>query len=169
MILSYGQRRGLLGTSVILHHIERTGCTIAGQPVWAAAEIEALRALYPDRDAACSALPRRTSAAIAKKAQQLGLVPPCRIWSQEDAIGLRKPYVAGVPIATLVEMFLGKSREQIWKKAHHMGYRRPRRAPKPTGMPPLDGRSRCFRRQEALFRVPAPYGLAGVAEGNGDP
>jgi hypothetical protein len=145
MILSHGQRRGLHGKSVILRHIERTGCTIAGQPVWTAAEIDVLHEFYPDRDAAYLALPRRTSAAIAKKAQQLGLVPPRRIWSQEDAIGLRKPYVAGVSIAALVEMFLGKSRKQIWKKAHHMGYRRPRRALKPTGMPLVDSiRKRAF-------------------------
>lgn len=58
---------------------------------------------------------------------------------------MRKPYVAGVPMAELLEMFPGKSRSQIWKKAFHMGYRRPRCAPKPTGMPLVDSiRKRAF-------------------------
>jgi hypothetical protein len=148
MILSYGQRRGLHGKSVILRHIERTGCTIAGQPVWTAAEIDTLRQFYPDREAACSALPGRTPAAIAKKAQQLRMVLPLRIWSDEDAVRLRTPYKAGIPIAALVEIFSGKSREQIWKKAHHMGYRRPRQAPKTTEMPLVDSiRRRAFEYQ----------------------
>lgn len=145
MILSKGQRRGLDGRSAILRHIERTGLTIAGQRVWTAAEIEVLRQCYPDREAACSALPGRTRAAIAHKAQRLGLVQPLRIWSDADALRLLTPYKAGVPIASLVEMFSGKTRMQIWHKAHHMHCRRPRRAPKPTGMPLVDSiRTRAF-------------------------
>lgn len=153
MILSYGQRRGLQDKSVILRHIERTGCTIAGQPVWMSAEIDVLYELYPDFRSAGLALPRRTRGAIAQKAQQLGLVPPRRLWREEDAIRLRKPYVTGMPIASLIELFPGRSREQIWKKAHHMGYRRPRRAPKPTGMPLVDSiRKRAFEHYLSMVR-----------------
>jgi hypothetical protein len=75
------------------------------------------------------------------------MVLPLRIWSDEDAVRLRTPYKAGIPIAAaaLVEIFSGKSREQLWKKAHHMGYRRPRQAPKTTGMPLVDSiRRRAF-------------------------
>lgn len=145
MFLSYGQKRGLHGRMVLLRHIERTGCTIAGDPVWSEAEIADLRRCYPDREAAYTALLRRTPGAIAKKAWRLGLVPPRRIWTGDEAFRLRKPYVTGVPIAELVEMFPGKSRSQIWKKAQHMRYRRPRRPPKLMSMPLVDSiRQRAF-------------------------
>ncbi len=145
MLLSLLQRRGLDGKNTILRHIERTGCTIAGAPIWTTAELEVLRRLYPDLDAIARALPQRTPTAIAHKARQIGLVPPLRIWSERDAQKLRKPYVAGVPIDTLTEMFPGKSKQQVWHKANKMGYRRPRRAPKVTGMPLVDSiRRRAF-------------------------
>lgn len=143
MLLSLAQRRGLDGKNTILRYIERTGCTIAGAPVWTTAELEILQRLYPDLDAITQALPRRTPAAIAHKARQIGLVPPLRIWSERDAQKLRKPYVTGVPIDTLMEIFPGKSKRQIWGKANSMRYRRPRRAPKATGMPLVD----CIRRR----------------------
>lgn len=145
MFLSYGQKRGLHGRMVLLRHIERTGCTIAGAPVWTKTEIAELRRCYPYLEAAHTALPRRTPGAIAKKAWGLGLTPPRRIWTEDEAFRLRSPYVTGVPIAELVEMFPGRSRSQIWKKAQHMGYRRLRRPPKLTGMPLVDSiRHRAF-------------------------
>lgn len=145
MIPSYGQSRGERGRMTLLRHIEKTGRTIAGDPVWTADEIADLCRTFSDRKAACLALPRRTPTAVAHKARQLGLIPPRKIWSGDEAVRLRKPYVAGVPMAELLEMFPGKTRSQIWKKAFHMGYRRPRRAPKPTGMPLVDSvRKRAF-------------------------
>lgn len=159
MILSFGQRRGLHGKWVILRHIERTGCTIAGTPVWTQAEVDILRRCYPDRNAACTALPSRTRIAVAQKAQRLGLVPPLRKWSDDQAIKLGKPYRAGVPITALVEMFPDKSPEQIWSKAHHMGYRRPRRAPKPTGMLLVDDiRMRAFEHRLSMTDLDAFVG-----------
>lgn len=145
MIPSNRQSRGERGRMTLLRHIERTGCTIAGDPVWTADEIAHLCQTFPDRKAACLALPHRTAAAVAHKARQLGLIPPRKIWIGDEAVRLRKPYVAGVPMAELLEMFLGKTRSQIWKKAFHMGYHRPRRAPKLTGMPLVDSvRKRAF-------------------------
>src|SRR3546814_3234606 len=38
------------------------------------------------------ALPRRTRVAIASKAREIGLVPPLRIWSTEEAAQLRRVY-----------------------------------------------------------------------------
>lgn len=134
---------------VLLRHIERTGYTIAGDPVWTEAEIANLRACYPDREAAHAALRRRTPGAIAKKAWRLGLALSRRVWIKDDVFRLRRPYVTGVPIAGLVEMFPGKSRSQIWKKAQHMGYRRPRRPPKLTGMPLVD----CIRQRAFECRL----------------
>lgn len=72
------------GRMVLLRHIERTGCTIAGDPVWTEAEIADLRRCYPDRAAAQTALPRRTPGAIAEKARHLGLVPPLRVWTEDE-------------------------------------------------------------------------------------
>ncbi|WP_117195265.1 hypothetical protein [Rhizobium terrae] len=145
MLLSLAQRRGLDGKDTIFRHIERTGFTIAGAPIWTSAELGILQRLYPDLDAVARALPQRTPTAITHKARQIGLVPPLRIWSASDAQKLRKPYVAGVPIDTLSEMFPRKSKRQIWHTANSMGYRRPRRAPKITGMPLVDSiRRRAF-------------------------
>lgn len=145
MIPSYSQSRGERGRMTLLRHIERTGCTIAGNPVWTAEEIAHLCQAFPDKEAACIALQRRTPAAVAHKARQLGLTPPRKIWIGDEAVLLRKPYVAGVPMTELLDLFPGKTRSQIWKKACHMGYRRPRRAPKLTGMPLVDSiRKRAF-------------------------
>ena len=145
MLLTRAQLRGLQGRDTLVGHIERTGCTIAGAPVWTARELEALRLLYPDKQGLTAALPRRTAGAIAHKARKIGLVPPLRIWTSVDAAQLRRPYVAGAPVATLTQMFPGKSKRQIWGKACAMGYRRPRRPPKPTGMPLVDSiRARAF-------------------------
>lgn len=145
MILSKAQIRGLQGRDTLIGHIERTGRTVAGDLVWTTVELQTLRLLYPDREALATALPGRTNGAIAHKARMIGLVPPLRIWTNADATQLRNPYVAGVPVATLTEMFPGKTRKQIWRKAFAMGYRRPRRPPKPTGMPLVDSiRARAF-------------------------
>jgi hypothetical protein len=142
---SYDQSRGERGRMTLLRHIERTGCTIAGVPVWTTEEIAHLCQTFPDRESACLALPRRTFGAVAHKARQLGLIPSRKIWIGDEAVRLRKPYVAGVPMAELLDMFPGKTRSQIWKKAYQMGYRRPRRAPKPTGMALVDSiRKRAF-------------------------
>jgi hypothetical protein len=145
MLLTKVQLRGLQGRDTLIGHIKRTGRTIAGDPIWTAGELATLRLLYPDRQALAAALPGRTSGAIAQKTRMIGLVPPWRIWTTADAVQLRRPYMAGVPVTTLTEMFPGKSKRQIWGKAFAMGYRRPRRPPKPTGMPLVDSiRARAF-------------------------
>src|SRR3546814_4471932 len=101
--------------------------------IWTRTELDLLRNLYPDRSALARALPRRTRVAIASKAREIGLVPPLRIWSNEEAAQLRRAYRTGISVDALVEMFPGRSRRQIWSKASHMRCRRPRRAPKQTG------------------------------------
>ena len=87
------------GLSTILRHIQRTGCTLAGDRVWTPEERASLRNLYPHFDQLRVHLPGRTHKAIAHKARALGLVPPRRIWSEQDAWRLRAPYGAGVPIS----------------------------------------------------------------------
>lgn len=145
MLLTRAEWRGLHGRDRLLEHIARTGLTIAGQPVWTAEELATLKRLYPDRDALARALPRRTAQAIAHKARQIGLVRPLRIWSEAETLRLRKPYVAGVPIAVLTQMFVGKTARQIWRKASAQGYRRPRRPPRLVGHPLIDSiRRRAF-------------------------
>src|SRR3546814_8863921 len=56
------------------------------------------------------ALPRRTRVAIASKAREIGLVPPLRIWSNEEAAQLRRVYRTGISIDALVEMSPGRSK-----------------------------------------------------------
>ena len=139
------RRLSQTGLSTILRHIQRTGCTLAGDRVWTLEERAILRGLYPCYDQLGVHLPGRTRGAITHKARALGLVPPRRIWSEQDAWRLRAPYGAGVPIGALVEAFPGKSRRQIWNKAHALRVRRPRRAPKTTGLALVDAvRARAF-------------------------
>ena len=148
--------RGLQGRETLLGHIRRTGLTIAGDPVWTVLELDALSLLYPDMAALAAALPRRTGRAIAGKAQKMGLVPPLRIWTGGDAARLRRPYSAGVPVTALTEMFPGKSKRQIWGKAFAMGYRRPRRSPRKTGMPLVDSiRARAFELRITMTELDA--------------
>lgn len=145
MILTRAQQRGLQARDRLLGHIESTGRTIAGDSVWTTDELDILRRLYPDRLALSVSLPRRTAAAMSHKARKIGLVPPLRIWADEDAVRLRHPYVTGIPISVLAQMFADKSSRQIWRKAYAMGYRRPRRPPKPTELPLVDSiRRRAF-------------------------
>lgn len=145
MLLTRAAWRGLQGRDRLLEHIERTGRTIAGDPIWTATEIDTLRSLYPDHTAISAALPRRTRIAVAAKARAIGLVPPRRIWSHADAVRLRNPYVAGIPVATLTQLFAGKTPKQIWSKASALGYRRPRRPPRLIGHPLIDSiRRRAF-------------------------
>jgi len=145
MILSVAEKRGLRGRDTLIGHIERTGHTIAGDPVWTELELNLIRQLYPDRQAMAAALSRRTEAAIAHMARKIGLVPPLRVWSDTDAARLRRPYVAGIPVGELTGLFPGKTKRQIWGKASAMRYHRPRRPPKPTGMPLVDSiRARAF-------------------------
>lgn len=145
MLLTRAQQRGMDGRDRLLDHILRTGCTIAGDPVWTDAELSLLRQHYPDRNELRAALPRRTPGAIAHKARKIGLVRRRHIWSEFEIARLRSPYVIGVPMARLTELFAGRSPKQIWSKASAMGYRRPRHRPKLTGMPLVDSvRQRAF-------------------------
>lgn len=156
MILS---RWGMQGRTALLSHIERTGCTIAGDPVWTEAEIAALRSAHPDFSAATAALSRRSPVAISHKARQLGLCSPRRVWTEDEGIRLRRPYVSGISIAEIALMFPDKSRRQIWHKAHHLGYRRPRRAPRLTGMPLVDSiRQRAFEYRVSMTDLDAFVG-----------
>src|SRR3546814_1505946 len=108
-------------------------------------ELDLLLNLYPYRSALARSLPRRTRVAIASNARESGLVPPWRFWSNEEAAQLRRAYRTGISVDALVEMFPGRSRRQIWSKASHMRCRRPRRAPKQTGMLLVDSvRQRAF-------------------------
>ncbi|CAH0496457.1 hypothetical protein [Novosphingobium sp. CECT 9465] len=138
-------RSGLQGQSIIYRHIARTGLTLAGTAVWTSDEIAILRRHHVNREALPALLPRRTVKAIGNKLRRLGLVCARRIWNAQETAALRSPYRTGVPIDDLLTMFPGKSKRQIWGKAFAIGVRRPRRAPKPTGLALVDDvRARAF-------------------------
>lgn len=145
MLISRECLRALDGKRYMRRHIERTGETIAGTPVWTRSEIAALRAAFPDREGTCSVLPRRTWAAIRQKARHLGLSRRQRIWTNDDARLLRTLYTAGLPIDELICRFAGKTKRQVWHKAAHLRVRRPRKPPRLTGHPLMDSvRQRAF-------------------------
>lgn len=147
MLISRECLRALDGERALRRHIAKTGETIAGTPVWTPREIDLLRATFPGRERACSALHRRSWCAIRGKARRLGLVKPLRIWMHEDARLLRSLYPSGMSIDDLVGRFTGKTKRQIWHKATHLRVRRPRRPPRLTGHPLLDRvRQRAFAR-----------------------
>lgn len=138
MHLSWASERGVNGRSAIRHHIALTGRTIAGDPVWTIEEFDALRRLYPDRQAIASALTRRTKIAIQHKARSLGLITPRRIWSEQEVELLRTLYRTPVTTAGLVEALPDRTKQQIWRKASHLRIRRPRKPPRMTGHPLID-------------------------------
>lgn len=138
MILSRAQRRGLDGKAFLLGYIDRTGYTIAGDKAWTRDELNAMRRLYPDAAALSVALPCRSPAAIGHKARHMGLVVPRKIWSQAEILALRRPYISGMPVQEIERLLPGRSRHQIWHRAHRSGFRRPRIAPRPTGIPIVD-------------------------------
>lgn len=101
-------------------------------------ELERVRRLYPDTYAMAAILHGRSTAATAHKARYLGLVPPRRFWSQAEILALRHPYVSGMPVRDIQQLLPGRSKTEIWRRAHRSGYRRPRSAPRATGFPIVD-------------------------------
>jgi hypothetical protein len=112
----------------------RTGRTLAGQTLWTCAEVKLLCRFYPDYKRACAALPGRSFNAIKSKAFRLGITRPLRVWSDDDLERLKGPYRQGMPIREIMALLLGETAKQIWRRAAHSGWRRPRKPPKATGL-----------------------------------
>jgi len=138
MHLSKASKRGFSGRIAILRHIALTGRTIAGDPVWTIEELDALRLLYPDRQALASILVRRSKIAIQHKARSFGLITPRQIWSEQEVELLRTLYRTSITTAGFVEVFPGRTKQQIWRKAGRLRIRRPRRPLRVTGLPLVD-------------------------------
>lgn len=119
-------------------HMARTGRTLSGQRLWTDTEIKLLCRFYPDYRRACAALPGRSFDAIRSKALRMGITRPLRIWLDEDLKSLKGPYRQGMPIDDIRTLLPGKTARQIWHRAAHSGWRRPRKPPKSTGLKPDD-------------------------------
>ena len=143
MLISRESLRALDGKLFMRRHIEKTGETIAGAPVWTQSEIAVLRTTYPDREGACAALGRRTWAAIRQKARRLDLVKQRRVWTQDDTRLLRSLYPSRISIDDLLGRFAGKTKRQIWHKGAHLRLLRLRRPPRLTGHPLVDSVRQC--------------------------
>jgi hypothetical protein len=129
----------------------RTGRTLAGQTLWTCAEVKLLCRFYPDYKRACAALPGRSFNAIKSKAFRLGITRPLRVWSDDDLERLKGPYRQGMPIREIMALLLGKTAKQIWRRAAHSGWRRPRKPPKATGLMADDTvRARAFAHRLTL-------------------
>jgi hypothetical protein len=123
----------------------KSGRTLAGQKLWTDAEIECLRRFYPDYRKACSALPCRSLSAIQSKAFRLRMTRSRRVWSDDDLKRLKTPYRQGRPMHEILLLLPGKTKKQIWRRACHSGWRRPRTSPKTYNFKPYDEiRARAF-------------------------
>ena len=126
-------------------HMAKSGRTLAGQKLWTEAEIRRLRRTYPDYRKARALLPGRSLNAIKSKAFRLRITQSRRIWSDSDIKRLRAPYRQGRPMYEILALLPGKTTKQIWARAHHSGWRRPRTRPKTYDLKPYDDvRARAF-------------------------
>jgi len=131
-------RRGFQAKANIKGFHHRHGRTPRGDLLWSDWEVDTLKRLYPDMDACCRDLSRRTRVAIRRKAQKLGLTKKRRFWSEREKKVFAKPYASGDPIAEIQAMLDGRTKAQIYRKASKMHLKRPPRWPKSTGLPLVD-------------------------------
>ncbi|KQW62676.1 MULTISPECIES: hypothetical protein [unclassified Ensifer] len=124
--------------------ILRTGFTLFGQRVWSAEEDLVCQLFYPDYFALRQILYNRTSRAIQKRCQSLGLAKRRRQWGPLDKQKLRKLY----PSATREEIcatFPDVAWENIQAVARYYGWKRNKKPYKITGVVSLDQvRVRCY-------------------------
>lgn len=123
----------------------KSGRTLAGQKLWTDAEIQHLRRFYPDYRKACAALPGRSPSAVKSKAFRLRITRSRRVWSDHELKRLKAPYRQGRPMREILDLLPGKTKRQIWSRACHSGWRRPRTPPKTYDLKPYDEvRARAF-------------------------
>ncbi|MBP2159570.1 MULTISPECIES: hypothetical protein [Asticcacaulis] len=124
--------------AIIHRHMHKTGCTLAGQPLWTDQENAELLKHYPNYEHLSGVLIRRTKRAMQERARKLGLVKPRRVWSLTEEEKMPPPYKGGAPMSEIIQSLDNKNKQQVYSKANHLGVRRPRRRPRPTGMPIVD-------------------------------
>lgn len=125
--------------------VRRTGHTLRGHKAWTQEEVDALLAAYPDYEEAQRALPHRSRKALEMKIEKLGRARNRFIWTAAEVSRLKRPYTSGAPAAEMLGLLPGKTMPQVWARASRSRFRRPRRTPKPTGLPVLDAvRRRAF-------------------------
>lgn len=107
-----------------------SGRTLAGQKLWTEAEIKRLHSFYPNYRKAYAALPCRSLSAIKSKAFRLRITRSRQVWSESDLKRMKAPYRQGRPIDEIVGLLPGKTKKQIWARASHSGWHRPRTPPK---------------------------------------
>ncbi len=125
---------GVSSADRLRRHMARTGKTLAGQRLWIETEIKFMYRFYPDCERLRKLLPGRSLSAIRSKALRMGITRPLRIWSDEDLKRLKGPYRQGLPIDDIRVLLPDKTARQIWHRAAHSGWRRPRKPPKATGL-----------------------------------
>ena len=136
---------GAVSAERLRWHMAKSGRTLAGQKLWTKAEIEHLRRTYPDYRKARALLPNRSLSAIRSKAFRLRITRTRRIWSDNDVKRLKAPYRRGRPMHEILASLPGKTKEQIWTRAYHSGWRRPQTPTKTYELKPYDDvRTRAF-------------------------
>lgn len=136
---------GAVSAERLRRHMAKSGRTLAGAEIMDQAEIEHLRRTYPDYRKACALLPNRSLSAIKSNAFRLRITRTRRIWSDNDVKRLKAPYRRGRPMHEILALLPGKTKNQIWTRARHSGWRRPQRPPKIYELKPYDEvRARAF-------------------------
>lgn len=151
---------GVNSSDRIRMRMMKTGQTLAGQDLWSKAEVKALRDLYPNYPRARKALIKRTFPAIKSKAWRSGITKPLRIWSNDALRRLRVLYRTDMPANEIARLF-GKTKKQVWSRANHSGWRRPRKPPKVTHLKPFDDVRRHAFANNLTMRDLASYSRTG--------
>jgi hypothetical protein len=126
------------GRRHLLRHMQRTGRTLAGQKLWAVAELVVILENHPDYPRAAHALPGRTISAIRRKAGLMGISRSRVPWTDDEKRIARKGYRDGLPWPEILEQLPRRTRAAIAKWAHLHHIPRPRKPPKCFGVAPFD-------------------------------
>ncbi|MEY9100464.1 hypothetical protein ABIA24_003373 [Sinorhizobium fredii] len=131
----HGRRASL--SERIHRKMQRDGVTIRGHKLWTDEEIKILRENPNDRQAAQQKLPHRTAKAIEFKRGELGLAKPIHFWTAAEISKLRRMYPRS-PQEEICAAFPHSTWINIRQAARYHGFRRERRAYKPTGHAVID-------------------------------
>lgn len=138
MYVSKAIKRGVNAKQSITRFMRRTGRTLSGRLIWTPSEIDVIEEFWPDWQAIEERLPHRTACTIKWKARQLGFKKHVQRWQTDEKKRMVPPYKAGDPIDEIVVKLGNRTKRQIYSKASHLKIKRPRRAPKLSGMDIVD-------------------------------
>ncbi|TGT46841.1 hypothetical protein EN812_05740 [Mesorhizobium sp. M4B.F.Ca.ET.169.01.1.1] len=126
-------------------HMEKTGVTMRGHPLWRQQDDDVCRSLYPDYKALSAAFPNRSRKALEFRCWRLNITRRNRILTEEEERRFRKLYRSGTR-KDLHEGFPDFNANQFYDFGRRRGLKRPRIQWLRSGDKLLDGlRDECWR------------------------